>query len=95
MTRAEFAEIAEYGSVFDALYELENECDEITCEEILKEFIAEHVMTEDYALAEHLCSALNETYSSTGLWRYDYCMGLLDTPTPVENIDDVEDLFND
>lgn len=71
MTRSEFMEISEEQSVLAALCELENECDEITCEEILKEFIVEHVMAEDYGLVEHLCSALYETYSDTGLWRYN------------------------
>lgn len=91
MTRAEFMEIAEEESALAALYELENERDDvIVCTETLKMFIQEHLEHDEYDLAAELCTTLHEYYSDTGLWRYDSL-----TPTPVETIDDVEDLLDD
>ena len=93
MTREIFEEMVENMGFFQAVIELENESDEVTNEEALKDFVKYKIDNDDYFVAVHILNALNSTYSENGLYRYDYSMGTLDTPTPIDDISDIEDLL--
>ena len=61
---------------------------------MLKDLINITVVKSQYYLSEHLVKALrngNDEY----YWLYDYTMGTLDTPVPVNSLDDVEHLIDD
>ncbi len=94
MTKDEFRRIEKKKGFRDACVQLVGETDEITFEEVLKMFIKQKTDEDSFLLVKHLAEALVEV-SPTGLWRYDYCMGTLDTPTPIVDFDDIEDLLED
>lgn len=73
-----------------AIIELAEQHDDITTYDELKEFIKSKIDDDSLYLAAHLTNALNAgTYAE--YYRYDYCMGTLETPTPLEDLTDLED----
>lgn len=93
MTRKEF-EAKNFDEVMEQLNE---ERDDITTIDMLKEFIKEKVDNEDFNVASHLCNAIwNDPNPDNSDWYlYDYCMGTLDTPVCVSKKEDVEYLIED
>lgn len=93
MTRAEF----ESKSFEEVMEQLNEECDEVTTIDILKEFIKEKVDSDDFYLVAHLCDAIwNVPDSGNSDWYlYDYSMGTLDSPICVSCKEDVEHLVYD
>lgn len=73
-----------------ALTELSEQRDDITDYETLKEFIKTKIDDDSLYLAAHLTNALNAC-AYAEYYRYDYCMGTLETPTPITDISDLED----
>ena len=97
MTKKEFIEYQEQNGFDDALIELENECDELTDTELLKEYAIKCIVAGDYQIAAHICAALHEFWVDdfSEVWLYDYNMGTLEEPTPVEDFEDIEHLLED
>ena len=93
MTRAEFEE----KSFEDVMNQLNEELDEITTLDRLKEFIKEKIDEDDFSIASHLCNAIwNDPNPSMSEWYdYDYSMGTLDMPVCLSEKADVEHLIDD
>ena len=90
MTR-EYFKTHTFDDVMQKLYE-ENQ--DVTTLGGLKQFIYETILQGQYYLSEHLIKALrngNDEY----YWLYDYNMGTLETPTPINSLEDVEHLIDD
>ena len=73
-----------------AVIELSEQYDNITTYENLKEFIKSKIDDDSLYLAAHLTNALNAC-AYAEYYGYDYCMGTLETPTPLKDISDLED----
>lgn len=85
MTKSEL-----YTKTFsDAAAELCAEHDLVTSYEALKEFTVHHINEDNLYLAIHILQALED--NPADYYSYDYCMGTLQTPTPLTTLSDLED----
>lgn len=73
-----------------AIEELAEQHDDITTYETLKDFIKAKIDDDNLIVASHLTEALN-TCDYAEYYKYDYCMGTLETPYPLKAINDLED----
>lgn len=89
MTREEFANKT-LEEVIEWAYE---NLDYITDEEALKRFAIEKLEDDNFSLAMHIISAIYNNESDTEYYRYDYSMGTLETPKPITEKSDIEDLI--
>ena len=90
MTR-EFFEVNSFEDVMERLNE---ERDDITTLDILKEFAKAKIDDGNYFVAKHILEALQAGYDERW-WNYDYCMGTMDTPMPVTEKADVAHMIDD
>lgn len=93
MTREEFNKLS-----FDEVMErLNEESDQITTIDILKDFIKENIDNDNFGLAVHVLNAIWDDPSPyDSIWYdYDYSMGTLDKPTSINTKEDVEHLIDD
>lgn len=90
MTRAEF----ERKSFPEVMMQLNEEFDEITTLETLREYAKQQIEEGRYFIAKNIIDALNNG-NDEYWWDYDYCMGTLDTPIPLTGKADVEHLIDD
>lgn len=90
MTRPEFEE----KSFEDVMNQLDEELNEITTLDVLKDFAKSKIDDGNYFLANHIIEAL-QNENDEHWWNYDYCMGTLDTPIPLTEKADVEHLIDD
>lgn len=69
----------------------------VTDEELLKDYAIEKIQDDNFSMGLHIINAIYENPYSTEWYRYDYSMGTLETPTPITEKEDIEDLifFND
>lgn len=73
----------------DAVCELAEERDNITSYDTLLDFAIYLLKDQNVGFALHIINAI---YNTEGEWYdYDYCMGTLETPTPLKTIEDLED----
>lgn len=79
----------------EVMQQLNEENDTITTIDTLKDFIKENIDNDNYYLALHVLKAITEAISDQYYWFYDYCMGTLETPTPITSKEDVEHLIYD
>ena len=93
MTRTEFEE----KSFEDVMSQLNEELDEITTLDSLKEFIKEKIDEDNFCIASHLCNAIwNDPNPSMSEWYdYDYSMGTLDKPVCLSEKAHIEHLIDD
>ena len=89
MTREKFEAMS-----FDELmvWAYENLYD-ITTEEILKDFAVEKLRDDNFGMALHIINSIYENPYDTEWYRYDYSMGTLQTPSPIADKEDIEDLI--
>lgn len=87
MTRAEF----ESMGFEDIMASVEHDC--ITSYETLKEFAKNYIESDDLNVAIHILEAINDNPAEW--YEYDYCMGTLQTPSPVTCKEDIEHLIVD
>lgn len=73
----------------DAAAKLCDEHDFVTTYEILKEFAVSHINGDNLFLAIHILQALED--NPADFYAYDFCMGTLQTPTPLLTASDLED----
>lgn len=79
---------------FEELMEWANEnLDDVTREDILKDFAIEKLRDDHFNLALHIINAIYNNEYDTEWYRYDYCMGTLQTPSPITEKEDIEDLI--
>ena len=67
--------------------------DDVTDEEILKEFAIKKLQDDNFGMALHIINAIYNNPYDTEYYRYDYSMGTLETPTPITSKEDLEDLI--
>lgn len=79
----------------EVIQKLDKECDQITTIDCLKDFIKENIDNDNYYLALHVLEAITNDISDSEYWDYDYSLGTLDTPTPINSKEDVEHLIYD
>lgn len=87
MTRTEFE-----NKSFEKLIELARDYSDVTDYETLKEFAKDKIDDDHFFLVEHVIKALKEEQAD--YYIYDYSMGTLETPTAVNNKEDIEHLFD-
>lgn len=90
MTRAEFNTM-DFESLM--VWATEN-LNDITIEEILKEFAIKKLQEDNFGLAAHIISAIYNNPYDTEYYLYDYSMGTLETPTPITEKEDIEHLID-
>ena len=73
----------------EAIEKLEEENNCITTYSILKEFAIDNINNDNLFLAIHILQALEENEAE--YYKYDYSAGTFETPTPIENLEDLED----
>lgn len=89
MTRKEF----ETMSFEDFIEWAKENLNDVTDEEILKEFAIEKLQDDNFIMALHIINAIYNNPYDTEYYRYDYSMGTLETPTPITDKEDLEDLI--
>jgi hypothetical protein len=90
MTREQFEDME-----FEELMNWANSnLNSITNEELLKEYAIEKIQDDNFSMGLHIINAIYENPYSTEWYRYDYSMGTLETPTPITDKEDIEDLMN-
>lgn len=67
--------------------------DDVTDEEILKDFAIKKLQDDNFGMALHIINAIYNNPYDTEYYRYDYSMGTLETPTPITDKEDLEDLI--
>lgn len=67
---------------------------EITHEDSLKEYAIMSLKDDNFGLALHLINAIYENPYNTEWYKYDYTMGTLNTPIPIVEKEDIEDLID-
>lgn len=73
----------------EAVNKLSETFDTITSYDALKTFIIKKINEDMFFVAIHLLKAIEENPAE--FYDYDYCMGTLDKPIPLENINDLKD----
>ena len=92
MKRDEFECLEEHLGFDNAMCVLENKINTITSYEILKEFIISKIEEDNFVLASHLIDAMKDC-NGYDWFFYDFSAGTFDTPKPIKDIEDLEDLF--
>ena len=90
MIREQF-EAMNFNELMECAYE---NLDDVTTEEDLKEFAMYSLENDNFSMALHIINAIYENPYDTEWYRYDYSMGTLDTPIPIVNKEDIEDLID-
>lgn len=73
----------------EAIEKLEEENNCITTYSMLKEFAIDNINNDNLFISIHILQALEENEAK--YYSYDYSMGTLETPTPIESLEDLED----
>ena len=87
MTREEL-ETMSYDKLIDICV---NEIDQFTFYETLKDFAIEQVENDNLGLAIHILTSLHLNPSE--YYLYDYFMGCMETPTPIDTYEELIDLI--
>jgi hypothetical protein len=90
MTKTEFEAMS-----FEEAIEWANEnLNDLTTEDILIDFAKTKIDDDNIYMAIHILGAIHNNPYDTEYYLYDYCMGTLDTPTPVTCKEDLEPLID-
>lgn len=90
MTEAEFKEMS-----FEELLDWANEnINDLTTEDILIDFAKSKIDDDNIGVAIHILGAIHNNPYDTEYYLYDYCMGTLETPTPVTEKEDLKDYID-
>lgn len=89
MTRIEY----ETKSFEEIMERLDEERDDITTVEMLKEFAKAKIDDDNLFLAIHILEAIDEDPAEW--YEYDYCMGTLATPSGITEKEHVEHFIED
>lgn len=80
---------------FEEVIEWANEnLTDLTTEDILIDFAKTKIDDDNIYMAIHILGAIHNNPYDTEYYLYDYCMGTLDTPTPVTCKEDFEHLID-
>ena len=89
MTRKEF-EAMSFEDFIEWAYD---NLDCVTDEEVLKDYAINELQDDNFGVALHIINAIYDNPYDTEYYRYDYSMGTLETPTPITEKEDLEDLI--
>lgn len=89
MTKQEF-EAMDFDVFMEWAYEY---LDDVTTVDTLIEYAICKIKDDDIGMALHVLNAVYDNPYDTEWYRYDYCMGKLETPTPITEKADLEDLM--
>lgn len=90
MTEAKFKEMS-----FEEFLDWANEnINDLTTEDILIDFAKSKIDDDNIGIAIHILGAIYNNPHDTEYYLYDYCMGTLETPTPVTCKEDFEHLID-
>lgn len=89
MTRNDF----ETKTFEEIMEQLNEERDDITTYEMLKEFAKEKIDGDDLLVAIHILQALKN--DDAEWYEYDYCMGTCQTPSGIDKKEHVEHMIDD
>jgi len=91
MKRMDFEELVELGGFEEAMRNLNEEKNDVTSYENLRDFAIEHAQNDNFHLAAHILSALDKAYNygDSDYFAYDYTAGTCDTPKMLSTIDDI------
>ena len=73
----------------EAIEKLQEENNCITTIDVLKEFAIDNIKNDNLFIAIHILQSIQE--NEADYYNYDYSMGTLETPTPIESLEDLED----
>lgn len=90
MTKQKFDSMT-FEEVLDCANE---EINDLTTEDVLIDFAKSKIDDDNLFMAIHILSAINNNPYDTEYYLYDYCMGTLETPTPVTCKEDFEHLID-
>lgn len=80
---------------FEELIEWANEnLNDLTTEDVLIEFAKSKIDDDNIYMAIHILGAIYNNRYDTEYYLYDYCMGTLETPTPITCKEDFEHLID-
>lgn len=66
----------------------------LTSSESLKQYAIDKIKNDEYSAGANVAEALSSG-SNTDYWFYDYSCGSLDTPTPINSIEDIQFAIDD
>lgn len=89
MTRQDY----EKKSFEELMEQLNEESDQITTYENLKEFAKYKIDENELNVARHILESIHN--DSEEWYDYDYCMGTLDTPSSITCKEDVEHMIEE
>jgi hypothetical protein len=90
MTRVKYEEMS-----FEEVSEWANEnISDLTTEDVLIDFAKSKIDDDNISMAIHILGAIHNNPYDTEYYLYDYCMGTLETPTPVTEKEDLEDYID-
>lgn len=89
MTREEF----ENKDLDELCVQLEEEGNTITSYDTLKGFAKECIDDDNLFLARHILDAIDS--DTADYYFYDYCMGTMETPSPITSKEDIEDCIEE
>lgn len=93
MKKSEFEKLVKEEGFDEAIHSFYLENDDITNYDSLLQFAYDKLDNDEILFASHILDALIENDYWDGFWRYDYCMGTLEAPTPIRKIEDIEDFL--
>ena len=77
----------------EVMEQLNEERDDITTYETLKDFAKEKIENDDLLVAIHILEALQN--DDAEWYEYDYCMGTLQTPSGITEKEHIEHMIYD
>ena len=73
----------------EAIYEMEQEIDDIFHFDTIKEMAIEKIKHDDIGWGLHLLQAIYEDTTDAEYYLYDYNLGRMSTPTPITSVKDL------
>lgn len=94
MKKAKLDKLIADGATLDAVisdFEFDN--DDIISRDSLKDFAIYQIKEDRLFLARHILDAIDDTYAEW--YSYDTTMGTLETPTAIDDVNDLYDYVED
>ena len=94
MTKDELDQLVADGKTFDdVIYDFEEDNDCIVSRDVILDYAIYQIQNDRLYLARHILDAVDTDYADW--YNYDASMGMLETPTPVDEVNDLYDYVED
>lgn len=94
MTKDELDKLVADGKTFDdVIYDFEEDNDCIVSRDVILDYVIYQIQNDRLYLARHVLDAVDTDYADW--YNYDASMGTLETPTSVDNVNDLYDYVED